>query len=86
VIEQGYPGYEVESWSGLMAPAKTPATEVSQIGAMFTAALKAPAIQERLNIMNSYSVGVCGADFAAYIRKQYDDTARAIRDANIKAQ
>jgi hypothetical protein len=36
--------------------------------------------------MNSYSVGVCGADFAAYIRKQYDDTGRAIRDASIKAQ
>jgi tripartite-type tricarboxylate transporter receptor subunit TctC len=86
VIEQGYPGYEVESWSGLMAPAKTPTAEVSQIGEMFTAALKSPAIQERLKTMNSYSVGACGAEFAAYIRKQYDDTARAIRDANIKAQ
>jgi tripartite-type tricarboxylate transporter receptor subunit TctC len=86
VIEQGYSDYEVESWSGLVAPAKTPAQEVSQIGALFTAALKAPAIQARLDTMNSYSVGVCGADFAAYIRKQYDDTGRAIRDASIKAQ
>jgi tripartite-type tricarboxylate transporter receptor subunit TctC len=86
VIEQGYSDYEVESWSGLMAPAKTLAQEVSQIGALFIAALKAPAIQARLDTMNSYSVGVCGADFAAYIRKQYDDTVRAISDANLKAQ
>jgi tripartite-type tricarboxylate transporter receptor subunit TctC len=29
-------------------------------------------------------VGLCGADFAAYLRKQHDEYDRVIRAANIK--
>jgi hypothetical protein len=29
---------------------------------------------------------MCGADFAAYLRKQYDEYGRIIREANIKAE
>jgi coenzyme F420-reducing hydrogenase delta subunit len=32
------------------------------------------------------SVGTCGADFGSYIRKQYDEYTRVIREANIKAE
>jgi len=28
----------------------------------------------------------CGAEFGAFIRKQYDDFGRVIREANIKAE
>jgi hypothetical protein len=31
-------------------------------------------------------VGTCGADFAALIRKRYDEYGEAIRAANIKAE
>jgi len=31
-------------------------------------------------------VGLCGADFAAHIRKQYDDYGRVIGEAKIKAE
>jgi hypothetical protein len=31
-------------------------------------------------------VGVRGADFAAFLRKQYDDYGRVIREANIKVE
>jgi hypothetical protein len=33
-----------------------------------------------------YPVGTCGADFAAYLRKQLDEYARVIREADIKAE
>jgi hypothetical protein len=33
-----------------------------------------------------YPIGMCGADFAALLRKQYDDFGRVIREANIKAE
>jgi hypothetical protein len=29
---------------------------------------------------------MCGADFGAFIRKQYDDYGEAIRESNIKAE
>jgi len=31
-------------------------------------------------------VGLCGADFGGFLRKQYDDYGRIIREANIKAE
>jgi len=33
-----------------------------------------------------FPVAMCGADFVAHIRKQYDEYGRAIREANIKAE
>jgi tripartite-type tricarboxylate transporter receptor subunit TctC len=86
VIESGYPSYEVESWSGLLAPAKTPGRDISQLASYFTAALEAPEIKSKLVVQDSYAVNVCGADFAAFIRKQYEETGRTIREANFKAQ
>jgi hypothetical protein len=29
---------------------------------------------------------MCGADFAAHLRKQYDEYGRTIREANIKSE
>ena len=84
VIESGYRDYEVEVWLGLMAPAKTPKAALTQIAEMFTAALQAPEVKSRLISQDTYPVAVCGADFTAYIRKQYDETSRVIREANIK--
>ena len=86
VIESGYKDFEVDVWLGLVAPAKTPKDTIVQIADSFTAALKAPEIKTKLAGQESYPVGVCGADFGAYIRKQFDETGRTIRDANIKAE
>ena len=86
VIESGYADYEVESWSGIVAPSKTPAQDISQIGGYFTAALKTPEIQSKLSGMNSYAVNGCGPEFASYIRDQYENNGRIIRETNLKAQ
>jgi tripartite-type tricarboxylate transporter receptor subunit TctC len=76
----------VKQWFGLFAPAKTPKKIVSQLVGWFTAALQIPEVKAKLAIQGLYPVGICGADFGAFIRKQYDDYGRAIREANIKAE
>jgi hypothetical protein len=40
----------------------------------------------KLAVQGLYPVGICGADFGALIRKQYDEYGRVIREANIKAE
>jgi tripartite-type tricarboxylate transporter receptor subunit TctC len=84
VAEFGYKDYEVDFWIGVVAPAKTPKETVSQLARWFTAALQVPEIKAKLVAQGLYPVGKCGAEFAAFIRKQYDDYGRAIHDANIK--
>ena len=49
-------------------------------------ALKAPEVTSKLLPQALSPVGRCGTEFAADIRKQYDEFGRAIREANIKAE
>ena len=86
VAESGYQGYAEEAWFGLVAPAKTPRETVTQISGWFTAAMAAPETKTKLLSQGLYPVGVCGADFAAFIRSQHEAYGQIIREANIKAQ
>jgi tripartite-type tricarboxylate transporter receptor subunit TctC len=85
IAESGFKDFEADIWFGLVAPAKTPGEAISQLGARFAAALKDPEVTPKLAAQGLFPVGSCGADFAAFTKKQYDDYGRAIRDANIKA-
>jgi tripartite-type tricarboxylate transporter receptor subunit TctC len=86
VSESGYGDYEAENWFGLVAPAKTPKDVVSQFAEWAKAALLAPEVKTKLVDMALYPVGMCGADFAAHLRKQYENYGRLIREGNLKAQ
>jgi tripartite-type tricarboxylate transporter receptor subunit TctC len=86
IAEAGYKDYEVEVWFGLVAPAKTPQTTVSLLAGWFTAAMQVPEIKAKLAMQGLYPVGMCGADFGAFLRKQYDDYGLIIREAHIKAE
>jgi tripartite-type tricarboxylate transporter receptor subunit TctC len=85
VGEVGYKDYEVDQWQGLFAPAKTPKQAISQLADWFTAAMQVPEVKAKLAIQGPYPVGICGVDFGAYIRKEYDEYGSVIRGANIKA-
>ena len=86
VAEYGFKGYEVDSWFGAYAPAKTPEETVHQLAGWFTAAMQVPDVGAKLVIQGLYPVGMCGAEFGAYLRKQHDEYSRVIREANIKAE
>jgi tripartite-type tricarboxylate transporter receptor subunit TctC len=86
VAELGYKDYQAEVWFGVVAPAKTPKEIIAQLADWFTAAMQAPEVKPKLLNLGLYPVGICGAEFAAHIRKQSDEYGRIIRDANIKAE
>ena len=86
VAESGYKDFRLDIWFGVFAPTKTPKETVSQFAGWFTAALKAPETKSKLIALGLYPAEECGADFGAFIRNQYDDYGRVIRDANIKTE
>jgi tripartite-type tricarboxylate transporter receptor subunit TctC len=59
---------------------------VFQLAGWFTTALQAPDVKAKLLALALYPVGMCGADFLTFIRKQYDEYGQIIREANIKAE
>jgi tripartite-type tricarboxylate transporter receptor subunit TctC len=86
VAESGYKDFVAEFFVGLIAPAKTPKDTVSQIGAMFTAAMQPPDVKAKLAALGLFPNGTCGADFSAILRKDYEEYGRVIREANIKME
>jgi tripartite-type tricarboxylate transporter receptor subunit TctC len=86
VAESGYKDYEAEARLWLFAPARTPKEAVSQLAGWFTAAMQAAEVKAALAREELYPVGMCGADFGAYLRKQYDEYGRVIRGSKINVE
>jgi tripartite-type tricarboxylate transporter receptor subunit TctC len=84
--EAGLKDYDVEVWFGVLAPAKTPKDVVAQLATWFKAAMQAPDVKPKLAKLGLYPVGTCLDDFAAHIRKQYDEYSGIIHEANIKTE
>jgi tripartite-type tricarboxylate transporter receptor subunit TctC len=86
VAELGYRNFEADVWFGAVVPAKTPGATVTELAAWLTAAMESPAVKPKLAALGLYTVGKCGAEFAADLRKRFDDYGRVLREANIKAE
>jgi tripartite-type tricarboxylate transporter receptor subunit TctC len=86
VAEFGYRDYGPDQEFGVVAPAKTLKETVTALSRLFATALQTPEIKAKLEGLGVFPVGLCGADFANLLHKQYDDYGRIIRDANIKLE
>jgi tripartite-type tricarboxylate transporter receptor subunit TctC len=86
IAESGFKDYDLDIWYGLVAPAKTPKDALSQLAAWSSAAITAPEMKPKLALQGLYPVAMCGAEFGAHLRKQYDDYERVIREANIRTE
>jgi len=71
-------------WYGLVAPAKTPKETISRLAGWFGAALHTPEVKAKLVANGIHPALTCGAQYGAYLRQQYDEYGRAIREANIR--
>lgn len=74
--ESGFGHFVADIWFGVVAPAKTPASVVAERAAWFTTALQKPVIKSKLSAQGLFPVSMCGSDFAAFIRQQYDTYGR----------
>ena len=77
---------EVDNWFGIVAPVNTSKETLAQFASWLKAALQDPEVKAKLALQGLYPVGMCGDEFAAYVRKRFDDYGEMIRESNIKAQ
>jgi tripartite-type tricarboxylate transporter receptor subunit TctC len=85
IAEAGVPGYEMDSWLGIVAPAGTPSPVLDRLNAEFNRALVVPQVREKLAAQGLDVVGGSVADFSRTIRADYDRFTRVIKTAGIKA-
>jgi tripartite-type tricarboxylate transporter receptor subunit TctC len=86
MLELGYAGVEATAWFGMMAPPKTSRQTSAQLIALFKGALEAPDVAAKLIAQGLYPAGICGTDFEAHLKQQFDGYARIVKDANIKLE
>jgi tripartite-type tricarboxylate transporter receptor subunit TctC len=85
VAEAVLPGYTVNGWFGIVAPAGTPADIVNRLNAQINRALADPAVQERLRTLAADAGTGSAAEFQRYIAAENEKWSRLVREANIKA-
>ncbi|TAK82585.1 MAG: tripartite tricarboxylate transporter substrate binding protein [Betaproteobacteria bacterium] len=87
MAEAGLPGYQAQTWYGLVAPAGTPAPIIKRLHAEVSKALALPEVRSQFATqgMLPASASATPADFAALIRADFDKWRKLIKEAGIKA-
>jgi tripartite-type tricarboxylate transporter receptor subunit TctC len=86
VAESGVPGFEAQTWFGLLAPAGTPSEIVKRLNADVLKALTKPDVKDKLASLGLTIAGSAPEQFSAYIKSEYTKWAKVIKDAGIKME
>ena len=83
ISESGFPGYEIASWYGVLAPAKTPNDIVTRLSKEIADATKTKAFADALP--DYELIGGTPAEFAAFLKKDAEVSMRIIAQSGAKA-
>lgn len=70
VAEQGFKGFEMTQWYGLLAPSKWPKADVAKLEAEAIKAARSNVVKEKLSHESALAVGNTGAEFDAFIKAE----------------
>jgi len=82
-IAESIPGFEAQSWTGMIAPPGTPPAIIERIHGAVVKALAAPDVRQRLNEQGVEVVGSSAAEFGAWLQKETSRWGRVIQERRI---
>ena len=85
VAEQGFPGFEMTQWYGMLAPASMPQANIDKLAAETQKAVRSPAAQERLAFDAAEAVGNTPAQFAQFIEMEQKRWKQVVERAKSQA-
>jgi len=86
VAEQGYAGFDVPTWFGLVGPANLPKDVVAALNKAVTEGLKSKEVADKFAQIGAEPAPTTPEKFGAYIQAEMDRWGKVIRDAQIKAE
>jgi tripartite-type tricarboxylate transporter receptor subunit TctC len=84
VAEQGFPGFEMTQWYGLLAPATLPQPAIDRLAKASAAAIREPSAHEKLSADAAIGVGGTPAEFADFIALEQKRWKAVVARAKIK--
>jgi tripartite-type tricarboxylate transporter receptor subunit TctC len=84
IAEAGVPGYETNSWGGVIGPARLPREVVQRLHTEIKAALAVPSLVERYRSLDSEIDGSTSEEFLALVRRETPKWADVVRRSGAK--
>jgi tripartite-type tricarboxylate transporter receptor subunit TctC len=84
--EAGIPGYAVDSWNGLFAPAGTPAEIVNRVSVAVQQGFKDPALRKRMEDIGATPVGDTPEQFRALVQSELQKWGTFVKQTGIKVE
>ena len=73
-------------WVGLLAPAGTPAAVVTRLAEEMRKSLAKPETRERMRQLGAVIIGDTPAEFASFLKRDYERWTQVIKASGVKAQ
>lgn len=86
LAEAGVPGFEVVSWTGMVAPAGVPKAIVDHLNAAANKALATPALREKYAALGYEIAGGTPEQFTDLVRRETAKWAEVVKRAGMKAE
>jgi len=86
MIESGYPDYVLSFWTGIVAPAGTPADIVGKLNGAINASLKSPPVLANLAKFNVEPNLTTPQEFGAFIAAETAKWGGIVKTTGIKAE
>jgi tripartite-type tricarboxylate transporter receptor subunit TctC len=84
--ESGLAGYESIGWFGFVAPARTPPEIVARLNAAIVAALRDPAVLDRIHLLGAEPMPGTPEEFGRFIRSEYEKWGKVIAESGAKTR
>jgi tripartite-type tricarboxylate transporter receptor subunit TctC len=86
VAEQGFPGFDVVTWFGLVGPTGLPPEVIDKLQKTLVETLNTPAVVERFEGIGAEVKTNTPTQFAEFIRVENERWGKVIKSANIKPE
>lgn len=77
--ESGFPGFDVSSWFGVLAPKGTPSDIVQNLNKVIREALAKPEVQKQLAGLGAVPADTTTAQFADFIKSEVEGWAKVVK-------
>lgn len=85
-IESGVPDFVVNSWVGILAPAKTPSTIVTRLNTELNAVLNDATVREKLRLMGIEATPGSAEQFKSEIKRDLARYGQVVKSAGIRIE
>ena len=86
VAEAGYPGFEALNWYAFVAPGKTPKPMLDRWNTEIVKVLNDPGVKEALNKHGLTPQPTTRAEFAAFMKKEYEQWGKLVKERKLTAE